>query len=226
MWPPNDYGCRCEGIQHPGKTKNIASGKDYISQVFTTDSQLKNFAVNRAETGVVFNQNQMYINQLSGDKNKNINEYTFNDYGLKKIIELQDTLKPIKLDSNITPENVHKLFNNNASTAVYNAMGFNDYLGRKLILKELDFKKHLSGDYVDESKNRHQLFGIIKDIITNPSEVYLRTFKRSTEQIRYIKFYMNESVIVDCEISNDGLEIKTWFINKAGDFPRAGLLIN
>ena len=226
LWPPNGYKCRCEGLQFPGNPgKKLVSGKDYINQVFTTDKEKQAFGVNRADAGVVFTQNQMYLNQLD-KKEKQLNNYTFKDYGLMPWNDFSGTLKPLKLDNSITPTNVKELFVNNAKTTNYNAMGFDDYLKRKLILKEKTFINHLADKYVTPEENRPKLFAHIADILTNPDELYARNYKTGKEQLRYVKFYSDTVVIIDTEITNDGLEITTWYNMKDKEEAiRSGLLI-
>lgn len=229
LWPPNGYRCRCEGIQFVGRPGSLLmSGNDGINVLFPTQKLKDQFAVNRAEAGEVFRQNQMYLGtlkDLEGQKSvgKPINNYTFKDYGLKKLKDIQGSLNPIKLDNTITPDNVGELFSDNAGTNNFNAMGFEDYLKRKLIMKESTFKSHTSGKYVKGSENRHQLFPHIADILLNPSEVYMRDVKNG--QFRYLKFYKDKTVVVDTDITNDGLEIKTWYENKINNDIRKGLLV-
>jgi len=229
LWPPNGYKCRCEAIQFVGKPGNLAmSGKDALPVVFTNKKQLEQFGFNRADAGVVFNQNQMYLGTLKDTEGttsvgKPINNYSFADYGLKKFSELRATLEGLKLDKTITPDNVKELFVNNAATNDYKAMGFEDYLKRKLILKEDTFKNHTTGKYIKETENRHQLFAHLEDILKNPSEVYMRDVKGG--QLRYIKFYNDERIAIDTTITTDALEIETWYFNKINEDIRQGLWI-
>lgn len=229
LWPPNGYKCRCEGIQFVGKPGGLMmKGKDALPVVFTNEKQIEQFAINRAEAGVVFRENQMYLGTLKDMEGntsvgKPINDYTFADYGLKPFSEVRNSLKPLKLDKTITPGNVGELFKNNAGTEKYKAMGFEDYLKRKLILKETTFTDHTKGKYVGTNENRHQLFAHISGILTNPSEVYMRDIKGG--QLRYIKFYSDKRMIVDATITNDALEIETWYENKIDEEIRKGLLI-
>jgi hypothetical protein len=188
------------------------------------------FGINRAEAGVVFRENQMYLGTLKGSdgkipESKNINSYTFADYGLKNWKDLRDKLAPLKLDNTITPENVKELFKNNAGEGL---MGYEDYLKRKLILKNKVFKTHTSGKYLKTTENRHQLFAHMNDVLNNPDELYLRTYSPTKkEQLRYVKLYNDEIIVKDTEITSDGLEIKTWYwIKDAEDNVRSGLLIN
>jgi len=232
VWPPNGYECRCEGIQNVGKIgNNLMSGNDAIAACFKSQKERDMFAINRADAGVVFAQNQMYLGTLKDAKSKKstgkpINDYTFADYSLKKWTELRESLNPLKLDNTITPANVGELFTNNAGTNDFKAMGFDDYLKRKLIMKESTFAKHTKGKYTSDSEQRHQLFAHISDIMANPSEVYMRVNTKSkAEQLRYIRFYNDKTIIIDTNITNDGLEIQTWYENKIGDSIRGGLLV-
>jgi len=228
LWPPNGYKCRCEGIQSVGKPGDkLMSGKDALPIAFPTTKQMEMFGINRADTGVVFRENQMYLGTLKDadgktSVGKKINDYSFVDYGLKKLKDLRDSLKPIKLDATITPGNVGELFKENAGKRL---MGFEDYLKRKLILTQDNFINHIKGD-VYIKQNRHQIFAHVSDILENPSEVYLRiNSKTKAEQVRYIRFYKDRTIIVDADITNEGLEIKTWYENKVDDAIRGGLLI-
>ena len=233
IWPPNGYKCRCEGIQHLGNPGDkLMSGKNAIELSFRNPIQRDMFAINRADVGVVFQQNQMYLGTLKDASgkvlpNKPINDYSFTDYGLNNWKDLRDSLKPLKLDSTITPANVSELFTNNAGTKDYKAMGFEDYLKRKLILKENTFSSHMKGKYVTIEEQRPQLFAHLSDVINKPDEMYLRNYaKGNKEQLRYIRFYKDQVVTVDCEITGDAFEIKTWYLQKIDDQKlRTGLLI-
>ncbi|MCF8337898.1 MAG: DUF935 family protein [Bacteroidales bacterium] len=229
LWPPNGFGCRCEAIQFVGEPGDkLMNGKDGVPQLFPDKKSLDQFGFNRAEAGVVFRQNQMYMDTLEDVESnssigKAINDYTFADYGLKKFKDMSG-MQSLKLDKTITPDNVGELFVNNAGTNDYKAMGFADYLKRKTILKEKVFKNHTTGKYVKESENRHQLFGKVGDVLNNPSEVYLR--EEGEEQIRYIKFFKEKTVVVDTKITNDSLEMITWYEQKVPEEKlRTGLLI-
>jgi len=227
--PPNGYKCRCEGIQSVGKPGDkLMSGKDALPIAFPTTKQMELFGINRADKGVVFRENQMYLGTLKdadGKKSvgKNINDYSFANYGLTKLKDLRDSLKSLKLDATITPGNVGELFKENAGKGL---MGFEDYLKRKLVLKKETFNSHTVGKHVQESENRHQLFAHLTDILNDPDEVYMRNYKTGKEQIRYLKFYKDNVVIIDTEITDDGLEITTWYnLRDKEEKVRSGLLM-
>lgn len=232
LWPPNGWKCRCEALQFVGNPGDkLMSGKSALSVAFPTPKSMELFGINRADAGVVFRENQMYMATLKDAQGKSsgakpINDYSYADYGLKL---RKDTagLKPLKLDSTITPANVGELFTNNAGTKDYKAMGFDDYLKRKIIMKEETFTSHTVGKYVKPTENRHQLFAKINEVLNNPNEVYARTFDLTKkEQLRYIGLFDSDMVVIDTQITNDGLEIKTWYwIKDHEEKIRGGLLI-
>lgn len=224
LFPPNGYRCRCEGIQAVEYSEaDLMSGKQGVNLIFPTDKLKEQFAVNRAETGEVFRRNQKYMNQLDGEE-KNINNYTYKDYRLKPWNELKPSLDKLKLDATITPENVGELFVNNAGVGGHKAMGFEDYLKRKLILPNKVFNAHTSGKYLNETETRHQLFAHVERVLKNPNEVYLRS--GNSNQIRYVKFYKDEVIIIDTTITDKRFEIQTWYKMKAEETQvRAGLLV-
>jgi SPP1 gp7 family putative phage head morphogenesis protein len=231
LWPPNGWKCRCEGLQSPGKPGDkLMSGKDALPIAFPTTKQMEQFGINRADAGVVFSKNQMYLGTLKdaeGNKSvdKPINDYTFANYGLKKWKELRDTLKPLKLDATITPENAKELFTESAGKGL---MGFTDYLKRKLIMKEGTFNDHISKKkYLNEHENRPQLFAHLNTLFQNPDEVWMNIDIEGDKkqlQFRYVKFYSDRSIMSDCKITNDGLEVMNWYLMKTED-KRSGLLI-
>ncbi|SDE75660.1 phage portal protein family protein [Riemerella columbipharyngis] len=223
IWPPNGYGCRCEMIPHSGgiqptswdkgKSMLMASDKHYAGS---------QFVLNRGDLKQVFTNKQFY-RDIKGYPEK-INQMSFDKYGLEKWSEFKDTLKNIELDKTITPENVHELFK---KVKDENYAGFEDYLGRKLFMKEKTFTTHTKGKYLGENEQRHLLFPHINEVLKNPDEVWLREYKNGVYQSRYIKFYKDKMLIIDCEFDKHyGLEVKTWYNNKiVEDELRQGIII-
>lgn len=223
LWPPNDFGCRCEFIQYPSRPSKdiITSGKQGIQLIDWNDKQAKMFSVNRGDIGQVFLQNQMYLKDLGFASD--IRKMTFDRYGLDTWENNRKKYQPVNLDTTITPDNAGELFTPEPGT---NYMGYEDYLNRKLILKEDVFKEHISEPYTGEGELRHQLFPKVKEAITDPDEVYLFNYKKGIYQMRYIKFYQDKVLIVPANIGNNGLEIMTWYQMKVKDQAvRNGLLI-
>lgn len=194
-----------------------------------TDKRYKGsqFEINRGDLKQVFTEKQFY-SDIKGLPEK-LNQMTFDKYGLKKWEDFKDTLKPIKLDKTITEKNVKELFKPLENSK--RKMGFEDYLGRKMILKKAVFDTHTKGKYLNESEQRHRLFPYVKDILKNPDEVWYFDSNNNGQkfQSRYIKFYEDKAVVIDCDLDTKthGLEIKTWYnmIEKQELSRRKGLKI-
>ena len=225
LLPPNGYGCRCEFVQYLGDEPAI-KGIKAKELLFTSDSKYKgsSFEINRANLKQVFSKKDFYM--PLPDLQKKLNSMTFNKYNLKEHKDFKDDLNNIQLDKTITEENVSELFKKIKGTTI---MGFKDYLDRKITLKEKTFKKHTSGKYLKDKERRHLLFPHVKNILTNPDEVWYNQHDKieSQFQSRYIKFYKDVIITVDCKVDlQHGLEVKTWYeVKKADKSYRKGLLI-
>ena len=225
LWPPNGYGCRCEMLQTNQKPKNVTSGKaaQEIMQVAETKWSTSQFNINRADLKKVFT-NQQYYSDIKGLPKK-LNEMTFEKYDLKKWDSFKQDLNAIKIDKSITADNAKELFK---PVKNENFMGFKDYFSRKLFVKKSVFDYHTKGKYLNANENRHQLFPHVKEVLNAPDEVWYNTPDKldSKFQSRYIKFYQDMVLVVDCGSTKDGLEILTWYESKKEDLNfRKGLLI-
>lgn len=226
LWPPNGYNCRCEMVQFlgdPGKRRTTGKqGKNLMKQ---EDKRYENsqFEINRGHLKEVFTKEQFYHDVK--DLPKRLNAMTFEKYGLKKWAELKSRLKNIKLDKSITKENAFELFKKEKGK---NYMGFEDYLGRKMVLTEEAFKRHTKGKYVGSKELRHQLFPHVKNVLKNPDEVWMFEYSKNKFQTRYVKFFGDHPVMVTTLLEDgvEGLQIKTWYMLKGKEADqRKGILI-
>lgn len=228
LFPPNGYGCRCEMVQYLGKTDGkVTKGRAAKAGLEQTDPKYKNsqFEINRGDLKQVFTKKQFY-SDLKGLPEK-INEMTFDKYDLKKWEDFKHDLNAIKLDKTITEKNIKELFKPYEKT---DYMGFEDYLGRKMILKKEIFEKHTKGYYLGKEELRHQLFPHIKEILKNPDEVWYFDYRNNGQkfQPRYVKFYSDRVFIIDCDLEVDthSLVINNWYSMKAPEHTiRKGLKI-
>ena len=225
LYPPNGYGCRCEMVQYLGDAKGkVSKGKDEKANLYIQDPRFKDsqFEINRGDLKQVFTKKQFY-SDIKGLPEK-LNQMTFDKYldfegkpMLKKWEEFKDNLKPIQLDNSITADNVKELFKPLKNSS--KKMGFEDYLGRKMIMSKKTFFSHTTGYYTNAQEQRHQLFPHIEDILKNPNEVWLSTHGKKGFQTHYIKHYQDMSVMVVTstvdketnEITMKGTQIETWF---------------
>jgi SPP1 gp7 family putative phage head morphogenesis protein len=227
LFPPNGYGCRCEMVQYNRTPKEgeVTSGK-LAQEVLDSENaswSKSQFNINRGDLKQVFTKSQFY-SDIKGLPKK-LNDMTFDKYDLQKWESFKSDLNPISIDKSITPDNVKELFKKDKSGAF---MGFKDYYGRKMVLSEKTFDFHTKGKYVKDNENRHQLFPHIKDVLNKPDEVWYNTQDKldGKFQSRYLKFYSDKILVIDCEMTPKGLEVKTWYEAKKEDLNlRKGLLL-
>lgn len=227
LWPPNGYGCRCEMVQYnrTPKPDEVMSGKTAQDMLDSENASWSKsqFNINRGDLKEVFTKSQFY-SDIKGLPKK-LNDMTFEKYDLQKWSAFKQDLNKIVLDKTITSDNVKELFKSEKDT---DFMGFKDYYGRKMFLTKKVFDAHSKGKYATPEENRPQLFPYIKDILNNPNEVWYNSPDKidGKFQSRYIKFYKDTIVVIDCEMKKDGLQINTWYQAKKEDLNlRKGLLI-
>lgn len=166
-----------------------------------------------------------YWHELRGYP-ENLNEMDFTDYGLKPWQSLKNKYKNLQLDQSITGDNVSELFK---PLKGKDEMGFSDYLGRKMILTQKNFKQHTTGKYLNENEQRHRLFPHVKDVLKSPDEVWLFKKSKKQKQVNYVKLYGKGAVIVNTSLNEEmeAVEINTWYkmIEKEEKNIRKGLLI-
>lgn len=236
IWPPKDWGCRCEMVQYLGKPNKITTSAEAFSIIESTTGKPVNdkWKLNRGEIEKVFTANEMYYKESGLEKEftKELSRLSYDKYGLKELADMNN-LPKFEIDNTITGNSVKDLFKKEDGK---NYMGFQDYLGRKLQLKQSNFRKHTSGDYLTPSKGeRHKLFPFLNDILENPDEVYFFDYhkreNKSDFQTNYLKFYTDETgknrcIVVNTTASSDGLEVNTWFEVDREANRRRGYLIH
>ncbi len=218
IYPPNGYNCRCELVPYSGQ---INSGNkmswDKAEGILANSDKyyVKNgFNINRGDLKQVFTQKQFY-RDIKGLPDK-INAMSFDKYGLKKWEEINGEHPVLKLDSTISSKNIPELFKGLKENK--DLMAFTDYLGRNMTLDKKVFTKHTEKKYLNKNELRHQLFPYLKTVLKNPDEVWYNKTKGEKYQSRYIKFYRNEFIVIDCKMDEkQGLKIRTWYKNKVDE---------
>lgn len=200
IYPPNGWKCRCRRVP---RTKAEVEGVDFaknrkaVDEYFKTPEWKQNaaqgFDVNRAVTGEVFTKNQMYINKFKDNSSKLLGEIYANSWGLdeigKCIAKATTELKPFTGKAD-------EWFTANAKEGV---VKFADYNGREVMLS----KETLGApaEYLDELKN----------ILANPSEVWLNDYGKEFSNLVFVKYYKNNAITVVTSISEGKVYgVDTW----------------
>ncbi len=218
FWPPNGYGCRCEMIQYnrTPRPDQVMSGSTAMQMMDDENGTFSKsqFAINRGDLKEVFTKKQFY-SDIKGLPAK-LNDMTFEKYDLPKWNSFKSDLKKISIDKTITEDNVKELFKTVDNEKF---MRYKDYFDRKVILSEKTFKSHTKGKYTTDKEIRHQLFPHIKNVINNPDEVWYNSPNKLSGkfQSRYIKFHNDMILVIDCEMTKNGLEILSWYQAKVDE---------
>lgn len=223
LFPPNGHNDRCEMLQYVGDRSKVVQGKT-VMQTMSDAFKQSEWAVNRAATKEIFSKKQFYTDH--GEILTKINDINYFDYNGTQAINKMKGLAKITLDSSITPLNIAELFTETGKQNGTSFMGFEDYLNRKLILKQKVFNTHTQGKYLKKNENRHQLFPFVKEVLKNPDELWLNSISTKKFQARYIKFYKGITLIVETVLGTNNNEITTWYPLKANEIDkRKGLLL-
>lgn len=215
IWPPKEWGCRCEMIQYLGKPAYITSNKEGLEILgMAPDSK---WAVNRGAIKQVFTANEMYLKD-TGFIADDMKQMTYDKYKLSRFDEIKENYPALSLDKSITENNVADLFKGDEK----NNMPFSDYLNRKFAMTRKNFDAHTTGKYLNKEENRHQLFPFVSEVLAKPDEVYMVKYS-GQYQTNYLKFYNDKCIIVNTQIEKNPI-IKSWYYMKIENV-RKGYLI-
>lgn len=216
LYPPNGWGCRCYAVPSNNVSKYVTEFQ--YNEFVNKGSILKGFDVNRSEIQKVFLENQFYIKGGAME----LNDLTYKNYGLKPIAELQKG-KPELVFANIgtDPAEIAKLFKPNAD----GVMEFRDYLNRGMSMQKTVFHFHTKGKYLTGEERRQDIFDAIQNILKSPDEVWMKQHQ-NRYQLRYLKFYQGNTVVVETTIDDNNIFVETWYVlTKEEATKRTGILL-
>lgn len=220
IYPPNGWGCRCyvkplRGVPNQYSTYDDAKEALAKSQVNEAgDSELDvmikgGFNKNRAKIRTIFDEDKFYIKKNLAAK------LTWQDQGMEAYAELNKSGFPqiaIKERDILFAE---KLLTKNGNL-------FSDYANRAIEFTDKTLKAHARPD-------RLNIIELVPDVLKTPDEVYLFEKGASkTIQLKHIKHYRDRSIVTVSDITDDGMQLKTWFEADAEKFDsdwRTGILI-
>jgi hypothetical protein len=157
------------------------------------------WGINRAKQGLVYTQNQFYVNTLSKGSQRVLNNLNHVDYGLPTIEEC------IKAATGEMP-----IYDGTATEWYASHPTLTDYWGRYIKVPQVAFSNHTTPDY--EDKGRVDLLSAIIDAVASPSEVWINDYKKGNKtNINFIKFYKEKMINVVCRLNNLEYSIATWY---------------
>lgn len=207
IFPPNGWGCRCKiepVMLHEGKQVNIEEmqkqADKYMSTTDWQNAKMSGWGSNRGQAGIVFDKNQQYIHKMPNNSSRKLNELLAKDYGLDS------------LSKEINKEGLPLLepYEGNLDEWIKQNGILTDHKGRKLILREQNFKRHTTGKTYE--KTRPKLLNALIECLQQPDEVWINDYMGAYDNVCYIKYYQGKAISVTCSLEGGELyEVKTWF---------------
>lgn len=235
IYPPNHWNCECEMIQLRSDEANMHSAeiiKNKTSRELLGDEYSKvkkaGFDVNRGDVLSVFKLNDSYLKGLSGKNLPSMNNLDYATLGLDSQATIQKSdLPQLNTDMLTTVEQLKHNFLESAKTIDGKKVKVfsGDYAGRPVGLTFDNFSEHLTGDYLNEYKERQRIFHHVDDILKNPDEVWM-TYNKKIATYKYVKFYKNDVMVVVTNVDKNKVNnITTWYKMEGLDTDRKGSLI-
>ena len=224
IFPPNGWNCRCRvkpllagEYDREKKAEMHQKVKEFLKADDWSNAEVDGWAINRAKLGLVFTENQNYVNMRSNASKWVLNGLTHVDYNLPTIEEcIEKATENMPIYDGTTKEWYKK-----HSVLI-------DYLGRKIEMSEDSFIEHTTKKkYIEQGRPR--MLDAVIEILKNPDEIWIHDHSRKKYDINFIKYYKGKIMNVICLVDDLKYSISTWFeitVNKKTRHKyRRGLLV-
>lgn len=215
LFPPNGWNCRCyivPRMKHEFNDSKLATDRAkvdaYLSGPSFAKEKAQGWGVNRGEIGQIFTANQQYVHKFPGMAAKLLNNLQASDFNLLQYSKLK------KAATQQAP--VLNVSNNTFFDALEQIDGqavIRDYVKRPLAISP-------------NKNDNSQLLAAMDEAIKKPDEVWLQG--EELEQLSYVKYYLDKTIVVQSKISNGRVSIVKWAALKedktAINLVRKGLL--
>jgi len=211
FYPPNGWGCRCEVIQtdeEPEETKTLDDAVAAFGGDEYAAMKKAGMDINRGDSGVVFQQNQMYLRQYDVDS------LSFEEFERPKHADIDTS----DFTGSMTAREARKWFadkKGDNDMDIKSAIRLIDYSEKPITLSNSTVNKLI--------KRNRNLVASIENTITNPDEVYYM----EDGNRHYYTFHKSVAHKIVVE-KKDGKQprIKSITEVKDVDAERKGILIN
>lgn len=208
LFPPNGWNCRCyivPRMRHEwDKDQLYKKMKDradaYLNSAAYKKEELQGWGVNRADIGKIFTANQQYVHKFPGMASKELNTLGAGHFNLPSYSKLKKAATAEAPEFTSTVDAWFKeleIFNDKPVVRDYNK--------RPLHVEKKNFIRHIS-----KKDDRGKLITAMEQAIKQPDEVWLNG--KDLEDLVYIKYYKDYTLITLGDVTKGKLELSTWFI--------------
>lgn len=209
IFPPNGWNCRCyvvPRLPHEFDSSKLeamrAKADAYINSPAFEKEHAQGWGVNRGAIGEVFTANQQYVHKFPGMSSKLINKLGASDFNLLQYSNAK------KIATEELPEfknTVSEWFD--ALEELHENKILRDYNKRPLMVDTTNFNKIIA-----KKGDRGKLLKALEQLLEQPDEVWLNG--KELQDLVYVKYYKDKTLIAIADISNGKVELNTWFILK------------
>lgn len=225
LFPPNGWNCRCyivPRMRHEFDASKLTADRAkvdaYLKSPAFAKENAQGWGVNRGEIGEIFTANQQYIHKMPNMSSKLLNNLGAVNFNLKQYSQAKKvaTAKmPVFENTNDKWFNALEEFNKKPIVRDYNK--------RPLTVDKKNFIRHTDG----KKDDRVKLLNAMQETLAAPHEVWMNG--STLEDLVYVKYYKDQTIIAIADVSGNKLQLSTWFTlresKKVIDKFRRGLLV-
>lgn len=228
LFPPNGWNCRCAVAPRlanefdTSKLKEMRRRADaYLNSIQGQKELATGWGVNRASSGQVFTANQQYVRKFKGKASKQLNALGPADFDLPSYSNAKKAgVYPAPPYEGTAAEFYDSLKEHQGTKALF------DYNSRPLAVQKGNFDRH-SQDGSKKRAHRTEWLTAMNQALNAPDEVWVNG--SSLEEIVYVKYYEDRTMVVRGRIGVQGISLVSWFdlaeTRLAIDKVRRGLLV-
>lgn len=210
LFPPNGWNCRCyivPRMRNEFKSSKLAADRAradaYLKSTAFAKDAAQGWGVNRGAIGQIFTANQQYIHKLPNMASKLLNKLGASAF---KLLQYSQAKKAAM--QNMPPfKGTATAFYKELEVIDSNAI-LRDYNKRPLTIEKKNFVRHT----IEKKQDRTELLSAMQETLLKPDEVWLNG--KELEDIVYIKYYKDQTIISVGDIRNGKLKLSTWFTLK------------
>lgn len=237
IFPPNGWNCRCwiePILRHEADNENFEVNREKVKKYMTSDdwdnAQKQGWGTNRGKRSLIFEENNFYVQRFAQQEVKLASQITASEWGIEP--DYNNLIKQSKEVVKVYEGDPQDYWQKNKVTSPQGkeTIPLKDYAGRTWYMDEKGYTAHTT-DKVKNRAFRTKYLNVIKDVASNPDEVWLgeELKDKNNPESRLnnwimIKYYNDVALACICKLEGDVMTFKSWY-ELRNEQVRKGLLL-